>query len=198
MARMNTARLAATPQLAARLAWQARRRLRLTGAWAVGGAACAVLALLAQWHASQLAAQQVQLQQQLRRAVAAAAHPTVSRSAPPSTQDSVAAFYTWLPAHDTIPDLLMELVSIADHSGITLAKAEYKPEAEAGVGFLRYRITLPVKASFPKVQDFIIHALQTLPALTLESVSFKREQIDSGEVEARMQFVLLVRVEERR
>jgi hypothetical protein len=32
-----------------------------------------------------------------------------------------------------------------------------------------------------------------MPTLTLDSVAFKRERADSGETEARIQFVLLVR-----
>ncbi|HEU4844719.1 MAG TPA: hypothetical protein VFT05_10680, partial [Burkholderiaceae bacterium] len=105
-----------------------------------------------------------------------------------------AAFYAYLPGHDTIPDQLGELARVAQASGVTLAKAEYKAEQDSQASFLRYQITLPVRAEFTSVQNFIVGALQAVPALTLDSVAFKRDQIETGEVEARIQFVLLVRL----
>lgn len=188
-------KLKIAPNLAPRLAWQARRLLRQCGAGAIAGVACALLALLAQWHAAQLDQQRVSLGAQLNAAARTAALP----EAPVVTSaGGVAAFFDHLPPHDAIPDQLKELVRVAQQSGIALAKAEYKPEQDANAGFLRYRITLPVKADFTRVQSFLITALQTLPTLTLESVAFKREQIEAGEVEARIQFVLLVRRQEER
>lgn len=183
------------PNLANRLAWEARRRLRLTGAGAVIGIACGALALLAQWHATQLEQQRIALTAQLNTAARTASMP---RAPVVTTASGVAAFFNHLPPHDAIPDQLKELVRVAQHSNIPLAKAEYKPEQDSNAGFLRYRITLPVKADFANVQSFLITALQTLPTLTLESVAFKREQIEAGDVEARIQFVLLVRRQEER
>ena len=180
---------------APRLAWQARRLLRQAGPGAVAGVACALLAVLAQWHATQLDLRQTALTRQLNAAARAAAMP---HAPAPTAAGGVAAFYAYLPAHELIPDQLKELVKVAQQSGIALNKAEYKPEMDGKAGFLRYRITLPVKADYASVQGFIINALQALPTLTLDSVAFKREQIESGDVEARIQFVLLVRQEGRR
>ena len=198
MARIKLASLTSwrgTPQHTARHGWQARRLLRQAGPGAIAGVAAIAVAVLLQWHATQLAQRQQLLTQEINTAVHSAAAPRV---AAPTSADGVAAFQAFLPAHDTIPDMLKEMVRIAEQSGITLAKAEYKPEQDAGSSFLRYRITLPVKADFPRVQEFIINVLQALPSLTLESVSFKREQIASGAVEARLQFVLLIRQMEQR
>ena len=183
------------PNLGTRLLWQTRRQLGRIGAGAIAGAACLLLAALAQWHGGQLEQRQAALARQLNAAAKAAALPP----APVATEAAgVAAFHAYLPAHDTIPDLLKDLVKVAQQSGITLAKAEYKPQTDTKAGFLRYQITLPVKADFAKVQSFIINALQTLPTLTLESVAFKRDQIETGDIEARIQFALLVRQQEVR
>lgn len=188
-------KLKPAPNLVPRLAWQTRRLLRQMGPGAVAGIACALLAVLAQWHATQLDQRQTTLTQQLNAAARAAALP---HPAAPTAAGGVAAFYAYLPAHDMIPDQLKELVRVAQQSGIALNKAEYKPEMDSKAGFLRYRITLPVKSDYASVQGFIIGALQALPTLTLDSVAFKREQIESGDIEARIQFVLLVRQETRR
>jgi Tfp pilus assembly protein PilO len=188
-------KLKIAPNLVLRLTWQARRLLRQAGAGAIGGVACSALAVLALWHTSQLDQRQTSLASQLNAAARVAAAPR----APVATEaDGVAAFHAYLPPHDTIPDLLKELVRVAQQNGIALSKAEYKPEQDDKAGFLRYRIALPVKAEFASVQGFLVDSLQALPTLTLESVAFKREQIASGEVEARIQFMLLVRRQERR
>jgi hypothetical protein len=179
----------------AKLLWQSRRLLRQLGPAAVTGMACALLALLAQWHALQLQQQQQALIRQLHTAASAAAAPS------PKVADSasnLAAFYAYLPAHAAIPDQLRQLVDIAESHGITLSKAEYKAEADSRADFLRYRITLPIRADYASTQDFLIHALQAMPTLTLESVAFKRTQIEAGEVEARIQLALLVRQERSR
>ena len=51
---------------------------------------------------------------------------------------------------------------------------------------------------FAQLQTFIVDALQALPTLTLDSVLFKREQIEAGEIDARIQFILLVKKAEVR
>ncbi len=193
------ARLVARPL--AKLLWQSRRLLRQLGPAAAAGIACALLALLAQWHALQLQQQQQVLLRQLQTAVSAAASAAAGAATSPRVADSassIAAFYAYLPEHTAIPDHLRQLVEIAESHGITLSKAEYKAEAESRADFLRYRITLPIRADYASTQDFLIHALQAMPTLTLEAVAFKRTQIEAGEVEARIQLVLLVRQERGR
>lgn len=185
---VKTARLSGHP--GPRLAWQARRLWRRLG-WpvALGAAALALAALALQQSGVLLERQQV-LARQLAAAAKLAATPAPALA---DDADGIAAFYAYLPAHDSIPDQLKDLVEVARNSGVTLAKAEYKPQIENNAAFLRYQITLPVKAEYANVQSFIIGALKALPTLTLESVLFKREQIEAGEVEARIQFVLLVK-----
>ena len=196
MAAMNP-RPAPSPRLPANLAprllWQARRMARQLGAGALAGAAALALAALALWHGASLEQHKQTLARQLERAARAAAQPAAPASLVASDAGAVAAFHAYLPAHDMIPDQLKELVNVAQANGVTLAKADYKAQAEPRGGFTRYQITLPIKADYAKVQAFILAALQALPTLTLDSVAFRREQIEAGEVEARVQFQLLVR-----
>ncbi|MET3133422.1 hypothetical protein AAKU55_003712 [Oxalobacteraceae bacterium GrIS 1.11] len=174
--------------LGPRLAWQARRLWRHLGWAAVAGTACLALALLA------LQQSQVQLMRQHALAGRLAVAAKVAAAPPaPLPGDGLNAFYAYLPAHDAIPDQLKELVAVAQKNGVTLVKAEYKPQMDSNAGFLRYQINLPVKADYANLQSFIVGALQALPTLTLDSVIFKREQIEAGEIEARIQFILLVK-----
>ncbi|MES2742568.1 MAG: hypothetical protein V4754_16715 [Pseudomonadota bacterium] len=174
----------------ARLRWQLGRLGRRLGWGAGAGLLGLTLALLAALQGAALERRQLALAGRLQTAAQSAAP-----AEPEPDQDArqLAAFYAYLPAHDAIPDQLKELVRVAGQSGVTLAKAEYKAQPETQAAFLRYQITLPVKADYAAVQSFIVNALQGLPTLTLDAVTFQREQIEAGEVEARIQFILLVK-----
>lgn len=182
--------MAAVTSIAPRARWQARRTLRRLGVPAAIGAAALACAMAMLWHARALQQQLPAMQARLASATRAAAVPVAAQ---PTAADGLAAFYRHLPAHAAIPSQLQTLVEIADKHRVPLAKAEYKPQQEARAGFLRYQINLPVKADYTAVQAFMLEALQALPALTLDSVAFKREQSGSPTVEARIQFILLAR-----
>ncbi|CAN7572789.1 hypothetical protein LJR289_004095 [Pseudoduganella sp. LjRoot289] len=176
--------------LGPRLGWESKRLWRKTGAGAATGIATLAAALLAQWHTGTLHERVAVLRQQLQTATRAAALP---QAAVPTAADGLSAFYNYLPAHTSIPEQLQTLVELAAKHQVPLAKAEYKAQPEPRAGFLRYQVNLPVKAEYANVQAFMLDALQAMPTLTLDSVAFKRERIDSGAIEARVQFILLVR-----
>ncbi|MEX0143251.1 type 4a pilus biogenesis protein PilO [Massilia sp. LMS1-1-1.1] len=180
-----------------RLAWEAQRLWRMLGWPSAIGAACLALAAFAVQQGDALGTRQQQLAAQLATAARQAALPPAPVTLD-ADADSLAAFHAYLPAHDSIPDQLKALLEVAQKSGVTLAKADYKPQEDGNTAFLRYQITLPVKAEYAQLQTFIVDALQALPTLTLDSVLFKREQIEAGEIDARIQFILLVKKAEVR
>jgi len=180
-----------------RLAWEAARWSRKLGWSGAIGIACLALAAFAVRQAGELATRQQQLTAQLAVAAKQAALPQAPVSMD-ADADSLAAFHAYLPAHDTIPEQLQQLLEVAQKNSVTLAKADYKPQEDGNTAFLRYQISLPVKAEYAQLQAFIVDALQALPTLTLDSVLFKREQIEAGEIDARIQFILLVKKPEAR
>ena len=186
-------------QLPPRLQWEAQRLWRQLGWPCAIGAACLALAAVAVRQGDALAARQRPLTLQLAAAARQAALPaTAATPDADSDASSLAAFHAYLPAHDSIPEQLKTLLEVAQKSGVTLAKADYKPQEDGTAPFLRYQITLPVRAEYAQLQAFLVDALQELPTLTLDSVLFKREQIEAGEIDARIQFILLVKKPEAR
>jgi Tfp pilus assembly protein PilO len=187
---------AAPSRHGARLGWEARRIGRRLGWGAAIGLGALALAGACAWQSHAMAQRQLQVAMQI--SAARSARPLPLAAGPDDAARWLAAFYAYLPAHEAIPDLLKQLVAIAAKNGVTLAKADYKPQPEDNADFMRYQITLPIKADYARVQGFIVGALHALPTLTLDSVTFKREQIESGDVEARVQFNLLVKKGARR
>ena len=184
-------------RLPPRLRWEAQRLWRKLGWPCAIGVACLALAAFAVRQGEALAARQQQLTAQLAAAARQSALPLAPATLD-AEADSLAAFHAYLPAHDSIPEQLKTLLDVAQKSGVTLAKADYKPQEDGNAAFLRYQITLPVKAEYAQLQAFVVDALQELPTLTLDSVLFKREQIEAGEIDARIQFILLVKKPEVR
>ncbi len=180
-----------------RFGWEARRVALRLGWVNMASAVACVFALLAFWQGQHLAQKEAQLQRQLRQAQQAKPVAAPVDSAGEAARQ-IAAFYAYLPRHELIPEQLKQLVAIAGKYGVVLAKADYKAQPEENADFLRYQITLPIKAEHARVQSFMLAALQGLPTLTLDSVTFKRSTPDAAEVEARVQFVLLVRKATRR
>lgn len=184
-------------RLPPRLAWETARLWCALGWPSAIGAASLALAAVAMQQGDALAGRQQPLRAQLAVMAKQAALPPAPVTLD-ADADSLAAFHAYLPAHDSIPEQLKALLEVAQKSGVTLAKADYKPQEDGNTAFLRYQITLPVKAEYAQLQTFIVDALQALPTLTLDSVLFKREQIEAGEIDARIQFILLVKKPEAR
>ena len=183
-------------QSGARLLWEMQRGWQRLGPTAALGILCALLAVGAWWQTRHGIEQQKQLQQKII-AEKIRAHTRVPETGPSASDLDLArqltAFYAYLPAHNALPDQVKQLLVLAQKHGVTLAQAEYKVLPETNAAFLRYHMILPVKAEARPIQNFMQAALHTLPALTLESVAFKRERGDSAQLEARIQFQLLVK-----
>ena len=178
--------------LAAAIAWESRRAVRRAGAWGVLLAAAMVLAVgawaLARHEAIAAAGAQ---QRWLDRPVAVAA---VVREAPPDARDRLQRFDTRLLPHDDLPTQVQDLIALAESERLVVARGEYRPQVDAEGGFLRYRMSLPVRGEWRAVHRFVDAALRAHPSLGLESVQFQRPQVDAAEVEARLQWVVLAQL----
>ena len=185
---------------AQRLLWESRRRIQLF-VWRFGWLGVLTLVcLLTSGAALLIEHQQVK---SLNRARSAAAYSQTVQSIPSDVVKGdvgskgvtrLQAFDAYLLPHDEIPHVLKNLISLATDSELLLARGEYKAQAEMQGGFLRYGMTLPVKGDPQAIHTFILTALAQNRTLALEGIQFKREQIESPEIEARIQWVLLTRL----
>jgi hypothetical protein len=123
--------------------------------------------------------------------------PSMKAMAEPGKDDGqtrLQAFEDQLLAHEAIPRVVQDLMNLADDARLSIVRGEYRPQADLQGRFMRYRMTLPVKGDAQAVHGFMHAALRAQRMLALESVQFKRERIDSPEVEARIQWVVLTRL----
>lgn len=186
--------------------WEARRYAgaytRRFGALGWGLLGCAVVAVLAWSVQLDQMTEASSLQARLTdRLVAIGRFPMAA----PQTGSGFAAggadarlrlrdFENYLLPHEDIPAVVQDLLSLAEGEGLVMPRGEYRPQIDAVGGFMRYRMSLPVKGAASAIHRFMQAALRAHKTLALQSVQFKRERIDSPDLEARIQWEVLTRL----
>lgn len=104
-------------------------------------------------------------------------------------------FYAYLPASTVVPETVSGLISLGRAGGLVLRTGDYQARPEPSAGYLRYEIVLPIVGDASDVQSFVLRALWKYPTMSFESVTFKRQSIDSHRVESRLRMALLTSLE---
>jgi hypothetical protein len=189
----------------ARLAWEAlrllhacRRRYGMFG-WAM--LACAFVAgaclVLARHEQGQGSVDRQQLAARLaENSRAAASAPLAAGPAPGAAgaRARLQAFDAQLLDQGAIAFAIQDLLDLGEAEGLVMQRGSYRPQADLAGGFLRYRMSVPVKGPGPAIQRFIKASLRKQGSLALSSVQFKRPRIGSPDIEARIDWILLATI----
>lgn len=73
---------------------------------------------------------------------------------------------------------------------IALEQGEYVWQGESGKRAARYRMQFPVRGSYPQLRGWAADVLSAQPELVLEEFSFRRDEIGSEMVDARVRFAV--------
>lgn len=90
-------------------------------------------------------------------------------------------------------ELLKVVFSEAHASGILLPQGDYSLISEVDGGYGKLQINLPVKGSYKQIRAFALGLLEKLPSLSLDEISFRRDNIKSSAVEARIRLTLYLK-----
>jgi len=172
----------------ARLARIVSRRFGLLGWFAT---ACVVIAVVAAIQGHRARGQLDDANRQLAELNSIAVRQVESRTPAPTR---LTAFEDILLAHADIPATVQDILELAEAQQLSIARGDYRPQVDAKGGFMRYRMTLPVKGDAQAIHRFMLAALRAHRTLALESAQFKRERIESSDVEARIQWVVMTRL----
>lgn len=104
-------------------------------------------------------------------------------------------FQHYLLDYGDIPDTLRDLIVLGQANNLVLSRGEYQAQVDSRGKFLRYQMTLPVRGEAQAVERFILETLAQHKTMALESVQFKREGRSSNDLEAKVQWVLLTRLQ---
>jgi hypothetical protein len=108
-----------------------------------------------------------------------------------SREDALRRFHGLFPATDHLPAALKNLWVIAAEYRIDLDKGEYRFESAAGL--TRYRVTLPMRATYPQVRHFVNFILREMPAVSIDGLRFERKTITDTELDAQIRLTLYFR-----
>ncbi|WP_265284506.1 hypothetical protein [Verminephrobacter aporrectodeae] len=109
-------------------------------------------------------------------------------------QDRLRLFESVLLPHDDIPQMVQDLLQWAQDEGLSIERGDYQAVADQEGGFMRYRMSLPVRGKSMAVHRLIHKAMLEQKHLTIESLQFKRERVISETIEARIQWVALTQL----
>jgi hypothetical protein len=101
-------------------------------------------------------------------------------------------FHRHLRDAGSVTDQLARLNRIAAAHGVRLPRGEYRLVGEAGAPLRQYEVTFPIAAPYPSIRAFLAEALDQLPAVALEQVTFERKRIGDAGVEAQVRLTLYV------
>lgn len=191
-----------------RAVWEAGRGGRtLTRRFGIVGwvsLLCLIVALLAWWAQYELDKQLSQVSVRLaKQKIIKAEHedgggPPVAMLNGMDGRARLRAFADYLEQHQDIPTVVERVLGLAEKEGLSIRRGEYRPQIENAGEFLRYNMTLPVKGQARAIHHFMQAALLSQKNLALTNVQFKRERIDSPDIEARIQWVLFAHLPDSR
>ncbi|AME28681.2 hypothetical protein [Burkholderia sp. PAMC 26561] len=102
------------------------------------------------------------------------------------------AFYAVLSNTGLIEPRLATLFDQSSKNGLIVKKASYETQWIKDGGFGQYTIVCPVEGTYSAIHRFIRQALSDIPNLSLDDIEFKRNNVASSVVEAKLHLTLYV------
>lgn len=107
-----------------------------------------------------------------------------------SGDQALQIFYEFFPRIDSSPFWIRELVRIARQQGVEINSSDFRLSIEKGERLSRYEMILPIRGRYPQVRAFMADALEVVPAMAIVGIAFKRENIQSAQIEVRLEMNL--------
>jgi hypothetical protein len=98
-------------------------------------------------------------------------------------------FYGLFPTVDRLADELERVMRLARAADLDLAQGEYRLERGAA-GLASYRVTLPVRGSYPQIRDFLASVLRKIPTASVDTLRFERKKANDARLEAQIRLTL--------
>lgn len=121
----------------------------------------------------------------------------MGRSNPPGNSAKGAsptgAMLAALPPRTEAPGVVTKILEEAHASGVELPRGEYEYVPARDGMAARYRMTFPVRASYPKIREFMDRTLVALPAVAIEGLRIERKNVADDSVDAELKLSAYVR-----
>lgn len=109
-----------------------------------------------------------------------------------SRAEELRRFYALFPRLDQLPGQLERIYGLARDAKLELLRAEYRLDRR-GDGLVPYRITLPLRGSYPQVRDFIGATLKSVPNASIDALRFERKNAGDVQLDAQVRLTVYFR-----
>jgi hypothetical protein len=116
-------------------------------------------------------------------------HRPVSASA---REEDLRRFQSLFPSASELTGEVENLHRLAKRAGLDLVQGEYRLERRSA-GLWAYRVTLPVRGSYPQFRDFIGAVLKDMPIASIDALRFERKRAAETQLEAQVRVTLYAR-----
>lgn len=101
-------------------------------------------------------------------------------------------FYGLFPPLERLPDQIERVYGFARAANLELLRGEYRLEKLTS-GMALYRITLPIRGSYPQIRRFVDSMLKNMPFASLDTLRFERKQVGDPQLEAQISLTVYFR-----
>jgi len=108
--------------------------------------------------------------------------------------EEIRRFYGLFPPLQELPDQLERVYGFARTANLELLQGEYRLERLTS-GMALYRITLPIRGSYPQIRRFVDATLRNMPFASLDTLRFERKKVGEPQLEAQVRLTVYFRPE---
>jgi hypothetical protein len=101
-------------------------------------------------------------------------------------------FYARFPRVERLNGELESLYAHAKLANVQVLQGEYRLEATPGA-LATYRVTLPVRGSYPQLRQFVGRVLKDMPTTSLDALRFERKNAGDAQLEAQVRLTIYLR-----
>jgi hypothetical protein len=109
-----------------------------------------------------------------------------------SRAEELRRFYAQFPTLDQLPAQLARIYGLARDAKLELLQAEYRLDRR-GDALVPYRITLPLRGSYPQVRNFVGATLQSVPNASIDALRFERKNAADVKLDAQVRLTVYFR-----
>lgn len=95
-------------------------------------------------------------------------------------------------AESQLSDLLRQIAQLAKAKGLLIAQSEFQSSNEGHGGLRQQLVTLPVRASYPQLRQFVEELLLKFPGLSVDQLVLKRETVAQDRADVRLRLSLWI------
>lgn len=110
-----------------------------------------------------------------------------------SPREQLERFDASLLTRARMPAVLAELARAAGRNALVLARVESRESQPLGAGYGRQEYLFPLRGSYPSLRQWLAEVQRVSPAVLVEDVVLRREDIARGDVEATVRLSILMK-----